>query len=85
MDNSDNQKKLVSYYKSVFNTKEGEIVLADLMATHFWTEMTLVPGAPDISNFNLGQREVVRRVLELLRADPEELIKKTRDMEANHV
>lgn len=79
------KKKLLSHYKSVFESKSGKIVLADLMETHFYNATTLVPGNSDVTFFNEGQREVVRRLLVLLRIDPELLLKETKDLEANHV
>lgn len=79
------KKKLLSYYRSVFGSKEGKLVLADLMLTHFYNSTTMAPGMSDVTFFNEGQREVVRRILLLTKVDPEELLKQAVEKEANHV
>ena len=79
------KKKLISYYKSVFGTPDGQIVLKDLMFTHYFFETTHVPGDPHAIFLNEGQRSVINRIAFMIKVNPDEFLKQTVEKEANHV
>lgn len=60
-------------YRKLFATDEGQIVLSDLMRTHWMMGSTFVPGKPDEVALREGERNVVLRILKMLRTDPEEM------------
>lgn len=60
-------------YRKVFASDEGQIVLRDLMRTHWCLGTSFVPGKPDESALREGERNAVLRILKMLRTDPEEL------------
>ncbi len=58
-------------YKVVAATQEGQIVIADLMRRFgFSRYTTFVPGDPDRSTLNEGQRTVVIHIGRQIDADP---------------
>jgi hypothetical protein len=60
--------KRIDYLKT-FNTKTGQKVLSDLMQTHGMLSSSFSSDPLDIA-FREGERNVVLRILDLLKADP---------------
>jgi hypothetical protein len=82
----DKSKKLISQYRKVFGTPDGEAVLYDMMKSNFIMWKTPhVPG-DDASTFkNIGKQEVVKQIMHILRIDPEKLIAQINEQEGSHV
>jgi hypothetical protein len=59
-------------YKAVFTGPEGEMVLQDLMRTHWIGSTTFDEGNPRKMVFREGERNVVLRILTLLQIDLKE-------------
>lgn len=55
-------------YKRVFSGEDGSKVLQDLMANHYMAGTTLTSDS-HITAFNEGQRNVVLRILKLVKED----------------
>lgn len=67
-------KKLavVQDYKDVFSSVKGQKVLNDMMAAHFVIQPT-VSDNPHETYFREGQRNVVLRILQLMKVDIKEI------------
>ena len=63
-------------YKAVFGTEEGKKVLYDLMASHHVVSPVMVKGDSHDTAFKEGERNVVLRIMSILKIDPEELLQK---------
>ena len=73
----------IQAYQNVFNSREGNQVLYDLMSTHGM----LSPQFPKDCNVNElvyreGARSVVLRILTLLKADPNQLLERIKEYES---
>lgn len=80
--------RVVTQYKKVFNTHDGKAVLYDLMrGNYILNRTTHVPGDPYSTARNEGQRDVVLRILSVLKMDPEQFLKllEAQEQEENHV
>ncbi len=64
--------KRAAAYKAVFTGPEGEMVLQDLMRTHWVGNTTFDEGNPRKTIFREGERNVVLRILTLLQIDLKE-------------
>lgn len=62
-------------YRAVFQTPEGERVLADLARTVRFRETPLVPGAPDETAVQIGQHDVIRHILRMVHMTDDELMR----------
>lgn len=79
-------KKVISQYKKVFNSHDGKAVLYDLMRGNFFLNTTtFVPGDPYTSARNEGQRDVVLRILFILKMKPEQFFQLAEAQESDHV
>lgn len=79
-------KKLISQYKKTFSSVEGRAVLHDLMRGNFVLDKTtFVPGDPYGTARNEGHREVVVKILSILKMDPEQFFKLVAEQEGSHV
>ena len=75
----------VSHYKKVFGSEQGKKVLYDLARNHFLLRPSYVKGDTYETAFNEGQRNVVLRILSILKMDELQLIEmiKQREGEQN--
>ena len=64
-------QQLVIDYKTLFNSDRGKRVLADLEEFAGYNKSSFVPGLPDHTHFNEGQRNIILRIKALLAADEE--------------
>tara|TARA_A100000172_G_scaffold79265_1_gene65971 strand:+ start:6477 stop:6731 length:255 start_codon:yes stop_codon:yes gene_type:complete len=64
-------QKLNEHYKSVFDSKEGEIVLQHLCKTGYVLDTTHVPGDPYETAHREGMRRIVISILKFLEKKPE--------------
>lgn len=79
-------KKLIGQYRKVFKSPDGRAVLYDLMKGNFMVDTTpFVAGAPDVTAKNVGQQEVIKRILFLIKIDPDQFIKLVNEQEGSHV
>ncbi len=82
---AENSKKVISQYKKVFNSENGKAVLYDLMrGNYFLNTTTFVPGDPYSTARNEGQRDVVVRILYILKMNPEQFFKLAETQEGDH-
>lgn len=72
------QKQLdrIILYKAAFGTEEGKKVLYDLMINHHMINPVMVKGDPYDTAFKEGERNVILRIISILKIDPVELLKK---------
>lgn len=63
----------LSDYQKVFGDLIGKKVLRDMMQEHFMLKPTFVKGDPYQTAFNEGERNVMLRLLAVLKIDPKEL------------
>ena len=80
MDNKEKQKKVINRsiakvkdYKQVFSTQAGKRVLADMMSSHYMFTATFAPQDPHMTSIREGERNVILRLLSILKKDPEKL------------
>lgn len=66
---------VVSCYQKVFSSGEGHRVLLDLLKQHYMMESTFHSN-PNEMYFREGERNVVLRILHLLKIDARELYKR---------
>jgi hypothetical protein len=67
---SDNsQEKVISLYKTVFTTGSGVVVLHDMFRRFGMFKTSLVPGDPQGTAFNEGQRSVLLYINEIINTD----------------
>lgn len=79
-------KRVISQYKKTFATPDGRAVLYDLMkGNYFINSTTFVPGDSHATARNEGQRDVVVRILSILKVDPEQFFKIAEEQEESHV
>jgi hypothetical protein len=67
-------------YKRVFATPDGSLVLRDLMRAHYVVSNTYNKDPIEMA-FNEGQRNVVLRILKLVKEDIAAIEKRISDME----
>jgi hypothetical protein len=60
-------------YKTVFSTDAGKRVLHDMMQAHRVLSSTFVKGDPDSTILHEGERNVVLRILAILKTSPEDM------------
>ncbi len=72
----------VADYKSVFTSDKGQLVLADLMRTHYVMSSTY-DSDPTLTALREGERNVVLRILAMLKVDVEELYKRIEALEVD--
>lgn len=61
-------------YQAIFDTPDGHIVLAHLQASYGYVNKTLfVPGDPQHTAYNEGQRSVLVGIGRMLEDDPDSL------------
>lgn len=80
---ADRGKKLVSLYKSVFNSPSGKKVLHDLMLNNFVFTSTFSPDS-NLVKLREGQRNAVLRIMTIIEMDPDKFIEIVNE-EDNHV
>lgn len=69
------QISLLQAYQDVFSSREGHIILQDLMKNHHVKGSSFNPD-PYVTAFNEGERNVVLRILTKLNIDMKELQKR---------
>lgn len=77
-------KKLITQYKKVFSSADGQAVLKNLCLVNYIGGSTFVPGYPDVTAKNEGQRDAILRILLITKMDPEQLLQAI-DEEGRHV
>lgn len=80
------EKKQVSRirdYKQAFGTQAGIRVLQDLMQSHWMLRTSFVRNDPQLSAFQEGERNVVIRILSILKINPEQLQQHIEEIENN--
>ena len=75
------QARIISAYKNIFESQQGKEVLADLMQVHNMLNSTHSPSVHDIY-FKEGERNVVLRILSILKTDTKKLIERIEAHEA---
>jgi hypothetical protein len=77
------RKALAKYvdYQKVFNDPIGKKVLHDMMHEHFLLKPTFVKGDPHQSALHEGERNVILRLLAILKVDPMLLEQKLKESE----
>lgn len=65
------QRELTILYKRVFGSEDGQKVLYNLMRNHFVLQPTLIKSDPIVMSFNEGARNVVLRIMTLMKMDLE--------------
>ena len=70
-------------YKRLFNSEDGSRVLQDLMVSHYMTGNTM-SADPYVTAFNEGQRNVVLRLLKLVKEDVGAIEKRISDVEKEY-
>jgi hypothetical protein len=79
-------KRLVAQYKQVFSTPEGKAVLFDLMKGNYIVASDPhVPGDPYATHVNIGQANVVKKILHIIKMDPEKFFQLVEEQESQHV
>jgi hypothetical protein len=73
--------ELISKYKRVFNSTDGQAVLYDLCKVSSMLKGTFVAGDPYESAWREGQREVVLRIARMLRLDEKKYLEQMRIQE----
>ncbi len=61
------------WYKTVFDSPDGQMVLADLIKFTNAHEQSFVPGAADETAFHEGMRRVITRIEKLTNMTPKEI------------
>ena len=74
------QAKVVKAYQKIFGSADGKLVLHDLMKTHGIFEFTSEETA-HLQALRDGERNVVARIIKILKQDPDLVIKVFNDME----
>jgi hypothetical protein len=71
---ADKHKTMMMDYKRVFGSEQGRRVLSDLIANHFVMNSTYSrgPQAELDMAFKEGQRQVVMRLMTIMKYDPEQ-------------
>jgi hypothetical protein len=72
----------IIHYKAVFGSEEGKKVLYDLMKAHHVMSPVMVKGDPYDTAFMEGERNVVLRIISLLKLDPEKILESIQRGEA---
>lgn len=61
------------WYKNVFDSPDGEIVLADLIKFTNAHDQSYVPGNPDETAFREGMRRVITRIEKFIHMTPNQI------------
>lgn len=72
---------LTRAYRNVFKTKEGEMVLHDLMKVHHVMSTSFTGDATQVI-FREGERNVLLRIMGILKTDPQMIQERIRLYEA---
>jgi len=79
---------IIKAYKHIFNSKEGQVVLYDLMNNSNFLRPTYSSKCPNVqTHLNEGKRELVLYILTKFQTDPKivlELMKRGADEEARY-
>lgn len=70
----------VAMYKQLFNSPEGKVVLLDLMRVHYMITSTF-DSDPALAAMREGERNVVLRILAMMKVDTAELFKQIEEAE----
>ena len=70
-------------YKRLFSSEDGNRVLQDLMVSHYMMGNTM-SADPYVTAFNEGQRNVVLRLLKLVKEDVGAIEKRISDVEKEY-
>ena len=73
--------RLLQLYFSVFNSSEGEEIIADLSTRYNVFSPTFDPESERVSAFNEGARNVVLDIIKRARTSPEKILAKLEIME----
>tara|TARA_R100000808_G_C2112863_1_gene126426 strand:+ start:595 stop:852 length:258 start_codon:yes stop_codon:yes gene_type:complete len=76
--------KLQEQYKSVFESKDGQVVLAHICKVGYVLDSTFVPGDSHGSAHNEGMRRLALSILKFLKKKPEDFSQMLEQMEANN-
>jgi hypothetical protein len=82
----DQTKKMlarISDYKKVFESPLGKKVLLDMMRAHKITSSTFVPNDINSTLLNEGERNVVLRILAILKTNPEDYAQRIEESTKN--
>ncbi len=60
-------------YHQVFGSQAGKRILYDMMREHKMLSTSFSPGDPQVTAFNEGGRNVIVRLLGILKTSPEQL------------
>lgn len=71
----------ISAYKHVFSGPEGELVLQDLMSTHFINMSTFLDADPTKMIFREGERNVILRIFKMLKIDIKDMQERIKENE----
>ena len=72
MENKVGLEKINEYYKKVFDTREGQLVLNHLCKTGFVLDTTHVPGDSHETAHREGMRRIVVSILRFVEKKPED-------------
>jgi hypothetical protein len=78
-------RKLISQYQAVFTSPEGKAVLKDLISVNFVLDSTFAGGDTNLAHLREGQRNVVLRILTILKIDPAKFLEQSNERESSHV
>jgi len=73
----------ISDYKATFLEGRGQKVLHDMMRAHFMMATTYVKGDPYESAMREGERQVIIRILSILKVDLKKLEKHIKEADEN--
>ena len=60
----------IAAYQHVFATRDGDLILKDLMRTGYFDISSFAEGDPHVTAFREGQRAMVLRILKIINTDP---------------
>ena len=75
------QTRLLQLYFSIFNSSEGEEIIADLSTRYYVFSPTFDPESERVSAFNEGARNVVLDIIKRARTSPEKILANLEIME----
>jgi hypothetical protein len=78
-------KKVISQYKKVFGSPEGKAVLYDLMKSNFLIHSSVMAERDSETFANIGRQDLVKKIIQLLRIDPETFLQQMEEQEGSHV
>lgn len=77
-------RRMISKYQKVFGSSDGKDVLKDLINANFVLDSTFAQNDPYLTALREGQRNVVLRILTILKINPNKFLEEVAK-EASHV